>query len=438
MILFSSGSEHHNLTADDLRRGLNEALGKLGPKNKVLVIPPDITRLHSRAGELTRMAFDYFGEQISDILPALGTHKPMNSSELDSMFPGVPKELFRIHDWRKGVVRIGEVPSGFIARVSDGALSYSLPVELNRLIWEGGHDLILSVGQVVPHEVIGMANYNKNLLIGCGGSEIINKSHFLGAVFGMERIMGIAENPVRQVLNYASGHFLSHLPILYVLTVLSSPGKQEFGSPVPDTRYPIPDTPTLITRGLYIGTSEDVFLAAAELSAKVNNTILDKPLQKVVVYLDAGEYRSTWLGNKSIYRTRMAIADGGELIVLAPGVREFGEDREIDRLIRKYGYHGTPATLDAVDRNEDLQNNLSAAAHLIHGSSEGRFRITYCPGALTREEIESAGYDFGKIESMVDLYHPDDLTNGFNRNRNGEEFYFISNPATGLWAGKKI
>jgi hypothetical protein len=184
---------------------------------------------------------------------------------------------------------------------------------------------------------------------------------------------------------------------------------------------------------LFIGTSEDVFLAASELSMKVNNTKVDQPLQKVVVYLDPGEYRSTWLGNKSIYRTRMAIADGGELIVLAPGVKEFGEDPEIDRLIRKYGYHGTPTILKAVERNEDLRNNLSAAAHLIHGSSEGRFRIIYCPGHLTREEIENAGFEFGEIESVLNQYKPDILHDGFNRSETGEEFYYISNPATGLW-----
>ncbi|MCX6226677.1 MAG: lactate racemase domain-containing protein [Bacteroidia bacterium] len=411
MILFSSGSENHNLSGDDLRQGLDEALGKLGLRKNVLVIPPDITRFHSRAGEITRMVYDYYGDRISDILPALGTHKPMNPDELDRMFPGIPHNIFRVHDWRKDIVHIGEVPGDFISQISDGHLSYPWPVELNRMIWEGGHDLILSVGQVVPHEVIGMANYNKNLLIGCGGPESINKSHFLGAVYGMERIMGIADNPVRQVLNYASNKFLSHLPIIYVLTVQEQ----------------------MLTRGLFIGTSEDVFLAAAELSMKVNITKVDQPLQKVVVYLDPAEYRSAWLGNKSIYRTRMAIADGGELIVLAPGVKEFGEDPEIDRLIRKYGYRGTPATLAAVEQNDDLLNNLSAAAHLIHGSSEGRFRITYCPGHLTREEIEGVGFEFGDIGSMLNQIEPDSFKDGFTRSKTGEEFYFISNPATGLW-----
>ena len=418
MILYSSGSEQHNLTGEDLNRGLREAFDKLGVRKKILIIPPDITRFHSRAGEIIRMSYDYFGHRVTDILPALGTHKPMNPDELDTMFPGVPHHLFRIHDWRNDIVQIGEVPGEFISSISDGALNYSWPVEINKMVWEGGHDLIISPGQVVPHEVIGMANYNKNLLIGCGGAESINKSHFLGAVYGMERIMGVAHNPVRQVLNYASNHFLSQLPVLYVLTVLSAAPKSGSG---------------MLTRGLFIGTSIDVFEAAAELSRKVNISHLDHPLQKVVVHLDKREYRSTWLGNKSIYRTRMAIADGGELIVLAPGVKEFGEDPEIDRLIRKYGYHGTPATLNAVKQNTDLQHNLSAAAHLIHGSSEGRFRITYCPGHLSRQEIENAGFSFGDLESLTRQYNAEYLQDGYNRTDSGDEFYFISNPATGLW-----
>jgi len=159
------------------------------------------------------------------------------------------------------------------------------------LLAHGGHDLILSIGQVVPHEVIGMANYNKNLFVGTGGTEGIHKSHFLGAVYGMEKLMGQADNPVRRLLNYASDHFIKHLPVVYVLTVIGRDGSGR-----------------LVMRGLFIGDDEEVFLKAAALSAKVNFDILDEPLRKVVVFLDPAEFKSTWLGNKSIYRTRMAIA----------------------------------------------------------------------------------------------------------------------------------
>ena len=420
MIYYQSGSENTVLGPNDLESGIFSALEMLGVRKKVLVVPPDCTRFHSRAGELTTYIYQYYKEHLKDILPALGTHTPLTYNQINEMFKGVPKSLFRIHDWRKDVVTVGIVPGEFVSEITNGALNYSWPAQLNKLVFNGQHDLILSVGQVVPHEVMGMANYNKNLFVGTGGPEGINKSHFIGAVYGMERIMGKANNPVRSLLNYASANFTNHLPIVYVHTVV---GCDETGK--------------LVTRGLFIGDDEEVFRLAADLSLKVNFTMLEKPLKKVVVYLDPLEFKSTWLGNKSIYRTRMAIADNGELIVLAPGLKEFGEDKEIDRLIRKYGYRGTPATLKSLNENEELYNNLSAAAHLIHGSSEGRFSITYSPGYLTQEEIESVNFRYHDLYDMLEKYNPKKLKNGFNRMDNGEEIFFISNPALGLWTSKE-
>lgn len=417
MIYFEMGAPDAELTDQDIARGLIEALEKMGPKKRVLAIPPDITRYHSMAGRLTEMVWEYYGESLTDVLPALGTHAAMTDKEIEKMFGAIPRSLFRVHDWRNDVVSLGEVPASFVENVSEGRVSYPWPAQVNRLLVEGRHDLILSIGQVVPHEVIGMANHNKNILVGTGGPEGINKSHYLGAAYGMERIMGRAMSPVREVLNYAMDHFASDLPILYVQTVI---GRNHAGA--------------LVVRGLYIGNDMECFLKAAELSMKVNFQMLDHPLPKVVVYLDPEEFKSTWLGNKSIYRTRMAIADGGELVVLAPGLKEFGEDGEIDRLIRKYGYMTTPEILKAVDENPDLQENLSAAAHLIHGSTEGRFSVTYCPGHLTKEEIRSVHYQYGDLEEMSARYNPDLLMEGPNTMPDGEEIYYISNPALGLWS----
>ncbi len=417
MLYYSQGSTTTDLSHEDLKNALFAALSKLGNKSKVLAIPPDYTRFHSRAGELTEMAWQYYGEKMKDILPALGTHTPMKPADIAHMFGQIPLSLFREHDWRNDVVSLGNVPAEFLHQVSEGRVNYSWPAQVNKLLASGGHDLILSVGQVVPHEVIGMANHNKNIFVGTGGAEGINKSHFLGAAYGMERIMGRADSPVRKVLDYASDHFGAALPIVYVLTVL---GKDENG--------------ILKTRGIYVGDDRECFDLAAELSLKVNFIKLPKPLKKVVVYLDPSEFKSTWLGNKSIYRTRMAIDDGGELIVLAPGLMEFGEDREIDRLIRKYGYVNTPEILELTDKNEELKNNLSAAAHLIHGSTEKRFNVTYCPGNLSKEEINSVNYSFGNLKEMSKIYNPSVLKDGFNTLSGGEEIFYISNPALGLWA----
>jgi nickel-dependent lactate racemase len=416
MLYCAHGSATSVISAGELESLLRGALEKLGTRKRVLAIPPDFTRFHSKAGELTTYAYRYYREAMTDVLPALGTHSPMTDSQIDTMFREVPKELIRVHRFRHDLVTLGRVPGEYVRGVSEGRLDYDWPAQVNKLLAEGGHDLILSLGQVVPHEVIGMANHNKNIFVGTGGSEGINKSHFLGAVYGMERIMGRADTPVRRVLDYASQEFANHLPIVYALTVV---GRGPEGS--------------LVTRGLYVGDDRECFDLAAKLSLEVNFTMVDEPFRKVVVYLDPEEFKSTWLGNKSVYRTRMAIADEGELIVLAPGVREFGEDPEIDVLIRKYGYVTSDEILAFVRDREDIRANLSAAAHLIHGSSEGRFTITYCPGGLSRKEIESVNYRYADVTAMMKRYDPAKLRDGY-QDVDGERIYFISNPAIGLWS----
>ena len=424
MIYYSNGSTETNLSAEDLRKGLFEALEKMGEKQKVLAVPPDFTRFPSRAGELTEFTWEYYGEKLTDVLPALGTHTPMTDEQISKMYGKTPRNLFRDHDWRNDVVTLGYVPAEYVKEVSEGAVDFPWPVQVNKLLQDGGHDLILSIGQVVPHEVVGIANYNKNIFVGTGGVEGINKSHFVGAAYGMERMMGHADTPVRRIFNYASEHFTQDLPIVYVQTVVGLDKKDGI----------------VKTRGMFIGDDYEVFDKAAQLALLVNFDLLEKPLKKIVVYLDPTEFKSTWLGNKSVYRTRMAIADEGELIILAPALKEFGEDKEIDRLIRKYGYFGTPQTLKACDENEELRNNLSAAAHLIHGSSEGRFSITYCPGKgpenLTQAEIESVGFKYADIDEVSAKYDPKKLRDGYCIMPDGEEIFYISNPALGLWAFK--
>lgn len=417
MILFSRGSADSVFSREEVRAALFASLDQLGEKKRVLAVPPDFTRHHSQAGLLTEMAWEYYGERLTDVLPAIGTHYPMSAEEIAAMFGKTPKNLFRVHDWRQGLTTLGEVPATFVKEVSEGKIDYGIPIQVDRMIAGRSHDLILSIGQVVPHEVIGMAGHNKNVFVGTGGAEGINKTHFLGVVYGMERMMGRVDTPVRKVLNYGADHFAGHLPIVHVLTVV---GTNERREPV--------------IRGLYIGDELECFNRAAALSLTVNFQLLDAPLKKVIVYLDPSEFKSTWLGNKSIYRTRMALADGGELIVLAPGLARFGEDDRIDALIRKYGYVGTPRVLELVRTQADLRQSLGTAAHLIHGSSEGRFTITYCPGHLTRQEVTGVNFRYADLRAMTAKYNPEKLADGFNTLADGEEIFFISNPALGLWA----
>jgi len=415
-LYFSAGSPSASLSPQDLRNALFTAFGRLGERRKVLCLPPDFTRFHSHAGVLTGYAWEYYGSKLSDVLPAIGTHAPMTADEIRRMFGEMPLDLFRVHDWRNGLVTLGEVPASFIQEQSEGRLDYPWPAQVDRLLVDGGFDLILSIGQVVPHEVIGMANYNKNVFVGTGGVDGINRSHYLGAVVGLERIIGRADTAVRRVLNYASDHFARQLPIVYVQTVVDKDANGK-----------------LVVRGIFVGDDVECFYKAAELSLKVNFQMLDREIRTCVVYLDPSEFKSTWLGNKAIYRTRMALADNADLIVLAPGVKEFGEDPAIDKLIRKYGYINTPPVLRAVKENADLAASLGVAAHLIHGSSENRFKITYCPGHLTREEIESVNFSYAPLDEMMRRYDPAKLKDGFNM-VDGEEVFYVSNPALGLWS----
>lgn len=415
---FAEGSP--DTVIDEQRAGalLDGMLSALGDLKRVLLLPPDITRRHSWAGELTVMLYRRLEKTAHvEILPALGTHEPMTEREIEVMFSGVPPRVFQVHDWRTSLSTLGVVPGTFIRDITGGKLGFPVTCEINRRLVEGEWDRIISIGQIVPHEVAGLANFNKNVFVGAGGRDTINRTHYIGAVCGMESAMGRAKTPVRAVFDYMSEHFAGDLPITYLLTVRDKDSRGE-----------------IVTRGLYAGDNEACFLRGAELCRRVNLDLLDKPIQKIVVYLDPEEFKSTWLGNKAIYRTRMVIADDGELVILAPGVRRFGEDDEIDRLIRKYGYRGTPHTLRMVAENPDLADNLSAAAHLIHGSSEGRFRVTYCPSHMSRKEVERVGFEYADYADVSRRYTPNHLRDGFNTMADGERVFFVSNPAVGLWA----
>ena len=407
------------ITDAELRELLAAALPDRDALHKVLLVPPDGTRAHSGAGKITNIFYHMLkGTCEVDILPALGTHVAMTEAECARMFGDIPYECFIVHNWRTDVVKLGEVPAGYVEEISEGLSHEAVDVEVNRRLLDPSYDLILSIGQVVPHEVVGMANYTKNILVGCGGSRMINASHMLGAFYGMERIMGRDFSPVRKLFDYAEERYLKDLPLHYVLTVTSA----------------VRDEVSI--HGLFIGRERTHFEQAVALSQQKNLTLMDRPLRKVVVYLDPEEFKSTWLGNKSVYRTRMAIADGGELIVLAKGAERFGEDDCIDALIRKYGYRGRENIIICCGKNEDLGENLSAAAHLIHGSSDKRFTITYCTEKLTRAEVESVGFAYMPYDEAVHRYDPQELSDGFNTLPDGEEIYFISNPALGLWASR--
>lgn len=415
-------AEQAGLSDSQLDTAVSEFLASLGnaPK-KVLLLPPDITRLHSAGGIIASKLYHALKDTAEVyLMPALGTHEPMSKAERERFFDRIPEDRFLVHDWKNGVKTIGTVPASFVCEVSEGIMDEDIPVEVNRELIDGGYDLIVSMGQVVPHEVVGMANYSKNIFVGIGGSAMINRSHMLGALYGLERMMGRDHTPVRKVFDYAQEHFLAGLPLYFFQTVTTNDGDG------------------LHIHGLFVGDKREVFEKAVALAQEKNMIFVDKPFSKVVVYLDPSEFKSTWLGNKAVYRTRMAMADGGELIILAPGVRHFGEDPENDRVIRKYGYVGREKVLQLFRTEEELQKNQSVAAHLVHGSSDGRFSITYCtdPALLTAEEVRSVNYAHINYADAVRHYDPTVLRDGLQTLPDSEEIFYISNPALGLWADR--
>lgn len=413
-------SSKDGLRNEEIISALEKSIEGLDLKH-VLILPPDYTRYHSNAGFITNQYYHMLvkrGVEV-DIMPALGTHVAMSDDELTKMYGDIPHDVFLVHNWRNDVEKIGVVPGDYLDEISEHVWHEDIDVEVNKRILDEKYDLILSVGQVVPHEVVGMSNHAKNIFVGAGGSRMINASHMLGAVYGLEQMMGKDHTPVRKLYDYAFEHFLSDKPIVFVLTVTTAPG----GS--------------IHTHGLFISEGRECFNQAVALAQQTNIDFVDKPFKKCVVYLDPIEFKSTWLGNKAVYRTRMAMADGGELIILAPGVDKFGEDEEIDKLIRKYGYVGRKTILDKFNNpdNVDLKENMSAAAHLIHGSSDDRFTITYAVKNITKEEIEGVGYQSANYEEMIQKYDPEKLTLGYNM-VDGEEIYYVPNPALGLWIDK--
>ncbi len=428
--MLADGARDRVITAGELQSHLESLAATALSGQRILLVPPDHTRLYSRAGEITAVLYELLVARgcTVGVLPALGTHAEMTADDVKLLFGDrLPYEAILHHRWRTGLVRLGEISATELSELTSGRFAESLPVEVDELLLDNW-DQVISIGQVVPHEVIGMANFTKNIVIGLGGAPTVHRSHFVGAISDMETLMGRGDGPVRHLVDAAFDRFIAPLiNVTWILTVME------------DTADGV------VHRGLFVGTGRSsesggaAYRDAVSLSQACNVTLVDEPLMRVSCWLDPDEFRSTWLGNKAVYRTRMAIADGGQLLILAPGIHAFGEDGEIDALIRRYGYRGTPATLEAVASHAELAAGLGAAAHLIHGSSEGRFTITYCTdpsnGGLSRDEVEGVGFAWRSLPEVVSELGIDGSSgSGSFVDRNGLSFTHIANPALGLWA----
>lgn len=408
------------ISAEQIEDAVRQLQTEYPAVKKVLVLPPDYTRCFSYAGEITQMIYRIFSAAGAEVfvMPALGTHMEMNMEEKEKFFAGVvPDSAFLVHRWQSDTIRLGTIPADFVSEITEGLFREEIAVEMNHALTEGEYDLILSVGQVVPHEVVGMSNYSKNLFVGVGGRDMINYSHMVGAICGLEQVIGVTDSPTRKLYDYAQQHYVDgRIPVVFLLTVTTQPEER------------------VRVNGLYIGASREPYERACDLSQKLNITHFKERVKKVVCYLDPDECKSTWIGNKAIYRSCKMIADGGELIVLAPNVSMFGENEEADALIREYGYCGREEIL-SLYRQGKFEGMEMVAAHLIHGSSNGRYRICYAtdPEKLSREEVEKVGFLWSEYREAAARYLKDGQKDGFHRTEDGEVYYYISKPAAGLW-----
>ncbi|MFU8781034.1 MAG: lactate racemase domain-containing protein [Kiritimatiellia bacterium] len=387
---------------------------------RVLLLPPDITRAHSGAGWITETLYNMLGPDCDvHVIPTLGQHVPHTEADNKWMFGSIPEERIHAHDWRNGCTRMGVIPAAMVKESTNGAADWEIPVDLNTMTVTEQWDLIINIGHVVPHEVLGFANHNKNYFIGLGGKDTICASHLAAGCYGIENNLGNLITPLRACYNWAEKEFLGDLPHVYLQVTMQRDADNK-----------------LVHSGVYVGDDLETYLMAAKRSRSQNITIFDKPIKKIVAVMQADEFRATWVANKAVYRTRMAMADGGELLIIAPGVERFGEQKEVDVLIRKYGYCGTPKVLELYRENADLQELAHGAAHLMHGSSEGRFTIRYAPGGLTKAEVEQVNFQYADLKETLARYNPATMQEGFNTMPDGEEVFFISTPSAGLWASR--
>jgi len=406
-----------------LDRTVEEARGRLGITDlkRVLLLPPDFTRAHAGVGWMTEYLYNQLtaaGAEVH-VIPTLGQHQPHTPEINRWMFGSIPEERIHAHDWKNGVVNVGTIPAELVKKATGGVVDWEIPIDLNDRLMTEQWDLIINIGHVVPHEVLGFANHNKNYFIGLGGKRTLGGAHMASAVYGIENNLGNLLTPVRRCFNWAEDRYLGGLPDVYIQVVMH-----------------YDDNSKLVHSGVFVGDDLDTYLDAAKLSREQNITVFDQPVKKIVAVMQADEFHATWVANKAIYRTRMAMADGGELLVIAPGVVRFGEQPEVEALIRKYGYISKDQVLKLYPVSPDMQDIPHGTAHLVHGSPEGRFTVTYAPGGLSKQEIESVGYQYMDVNEALARYNPATMKDGWNTMPDGEQVFFISTPSAGLWAWK--
>ena len=351
--MIGKGYEDKYLGESEIRELMTQALAQAELAGKrVLIITPDSTRT-APLPLMFRLFYEILGQEVAalDYLIALGTHMSMNEAAINKLFGLTPAErsgkyakvnIFN-HRWDlpETFVNLGQITETEIEEITGGLMRQSVTVRLNKLVFD--YDQIIICGPTFPHEVVGFSGGNKYFFPGIGGSEVINFSHWLGAVITSYEVIGAKYTPVRRVIDRAAS-FIDKPKLCFSMVVKGTE-----------------------LAGLYIGTPEEAYAAAADLSAKLHIVWLDRPYQKVFSVMPT-LYDDLWTAAKGMYKVEPAIADGGEVIVYAPHIDEISYTH--GHIIDQVGYHVRDYFLKQWDKFKDYPGGVLAHSTHLRGIGE--------------------------------------------------------------------
>jgi nickel-dependent lactate racemase len=352
---------------------VREALDVIKPGDRVLAIIPDKTR-DDNTDLLFPIAAEFLAQRgvaAFDALVAQGTHPPMSRAQKLSKIGVVNFEgqLFD-HRWDEPdeLTTLGELSAETVRELTGGLIEHAVSVSINKLLAPGVYDVVVVFGATVPHEVAGFAGGAKYFFPGVSGPELTHTTHWLGALAGIENIIGEVETPTRKLIEAAAD--LIPARVISLNSVVSRDANGE-----------------LVTYALFTGDFRDAFRRAAEVSRQVHIRYTGRKYQTVVALLDP-HYDEMWVGGKASYKLGAIVEDGGELIIYAPHLTKISETH--GALIEKYGYAPLEVVRDMLGASAELRENLCIAAHLAHvayasrtdehGRVVPRYRITMATG----------------------------------------------------------
>ena len=354
MMTIGNGSTNTLLTEEEVYALCAEAFASRNFQGKrVLAIIPDLTRT-APIDLMFRIVYRLLADQVKllDFVIALGTHQPLSEARInqrvgisgDERQTKYPKARFFNHQWDvpNQLQSIGIIPAEAVALISGGRMHQAVNVKLNKIVFD--YDLLMIIGPTFPHEVVGFSGGNKYLFPGIAGQEIIDMFHWLGALITSPVIIGNKYTAVREVINKA----VSFLPVERMCLSLVVKGNG--------------------LSGLYIGTPEAAWDAAADLSAQLHVIYKDRPFQKVLSRCPE-MYEDLWTGGKCMYKLEPVVADGGELVIYAPHIKDISVTH--GNHIERIGYHVRDYFVKQPDLFPDVPPGV--VAHSTHVRGVGRF-----------------------------------------------------------------